>query len=367
MRLTRATLWTRDLPVVGGPYVYAGATHDALTTLILRLETDTGLTGWGESCPLGATYAPAFPEGVAAALRRLTRALMGAKALPRPAAVRMEAEMMGQPQAKAAVDIALWDILGKATGQPVHALLGGALRDRIPSYFAVGLMDPDATAAKVAAVAAEGYTAVQLKIGSGDVARDAACLHAAHKALPKGVTLTADANRALTVGDAMHLSRLTADLPIALEQPCATRAELRDLAGKIAHPIYWDEATEDLALTMDALARGHAQGLGMKITRVGGISAMLAVRDMAAARRVPMSVDDHWGGDIIAAACVHLGATVAPDLFRGTWLAQPYVAHHYGATGPTISGGWIDVPQSPGLGVTPDPARLGQPTFEVTA
>lgn len=102
----------------------------------------------------------------------------------------------------------------------------------------------------------------------------------------------------------------------------------------------------------------------MKLTRVGGLSAMLAIRDMAAAWRLPISVDDGWGRGIIAAACVHMGATVDPDLFRGTWIAAPYIERHYDQkNGIRITDGHIELPCGSGLGIIPDQALFGAPVL----
>jgi L-alanine-DL-glutamate epimerase-like enolase superfamily enzyme len=82
---------------------------------------------------------------------------------------------------------------------------------------------------------------------------------------------------------------------------------------------------------------------------------MSSFRDMCEARHLPHTADDSWGGDIIAAACVHMGATVNPKTFEGTWLAQPYIEGHYdAANGIAIENGHIPLPTGPGLGVVPD-------------
>ena len=367
MRIWGIRVYLHDLDVVEGPYVYSGGALDTIQTVLVAIDFDNGLTGWGETCPLGPTYQPAFAAGAVAALRHLAPHLLGAPASVRGCARLVDIHLMGHAYAKAAIDIALWDATAKSVGLPLHALLGGAIRTRIPSYYAIGLMSPADTAKTVHDKIAQGFPALQLKVGCGDIAQDEACIRAAYNALTQGVTLAVDANRALRVDQAMHLSNALSDLAIVFEQPCATRAELRTLATKIAHPIYWDESTETVVDVVDALAFGHAQGLGMKLTRVGGVSAMLAVRDIAQAKGVPISVDDSWGGDVIAAACVHLGATVEPTLFRGTWLAQPYINHSYDPNNSiSIDHGWIDVPQGPGLGVSPDPALFDAPVLELS-
>lgn len=366
MRIAEISIFAHDLKVLNGPYVFSGGRLDAMRSVIVRVTTDTGLVGWGETCPLGSAYQPAHPDGAIAALQHLAPFLIGKQALPRPAMHLMDTQLDGHAYAKAAIDIALWDILGHATDQPVHTLLGGALRDRIPSYYAIGMTDPDATAEAVHAKLTEGYTALQIKIGSGDPVHDAACMRAAFEVSGPSVKLAADANRAMTTSDLLQFSRLTHDLPIAIEQPVRSLAELEAVTHRVAQPIYLDEAMTDVDTILHAFGRGLIDGLGMKVTRVGGISNMITIRDMAAARRVPMSVDDSWGGDIIAAACVHIGATIDPGLFRGTWLAQPYIDHHYDATGIKIEDGHINVPQGAGLGISPDPALFGRPISEVS-
>jgi L-alanine-DL-glutamate epimerase-like enolase superfamily enzyme len=95
---------------------------------------------------------------------------------------------------------------------------------------------------------------------------------------------------------------------------------------------------------------------------------MRAFRDVCAARNLPHTCDDAWGGDIIAAACTHVGATVEPTRLEGVWLAAPYMDGHYDAeNGIRIENGHIAVPRGPGLGVTPDEARFGAPVASLNA
>lgn len=362
MKIRQIDIYRDDLKVVNGPYSYSGGTIDALTTHLVKVTSDCGRIGWGETCPLGPTYQPAHARGALAALEELSPRLIGVEALPREVGQRMDAALDGHRYAKAALDIAVYDLLGRALGQPVHVLLGGALRSSIPSYFAISIMSPEETTRAVKDRQREGYRALQLKIGCGDVRQDAETVRAAFRALEPGVTLSADANRLMTTTDVLHLSRLISDIPVVLEQPCRTLEEIDAVRRRINHPIYLDESTVDVATVLSLLGQNRCDGLGMKLTRVGGLSPTLAIRDMAAARRVPMSVDDTWGGDIIAAACVHMGATVAPELFRGTWLAAPYIERHYDEKNSlAVVDGHIKVPMAPGLGIDPDDDLFGEP------
>jgi L-alanine-DL-glutamate epimerase-like enolase superfamily enzyme len=171
-----------------------------------------------------------------------------------------------------------------------------------------------------------------------------------------------DANRGLTTTEAMHLDRLCQDIPFVFEQPCNTMDEVASLKGRVTHPVYLDENTEDLNAVLRAISSGIADGFGLKVTRLGGLAKMTTVRDLCTIRSLPHSVDDAWGGDVIAAACVHLASTVEPRRFEGAWIAQEYIEGNYDdANAIVIEAGHIHVPQKPGLGVKPDKGKLGAP------
>ena len=365
MKVSSLTVW-RYLLELAEPYSYSGGTLTTIPSVIVRLRTDDGTEGWGETCPLGSTYQPAHASGAVAAIREMTHVIVGSDASPRVLGAAMDTALEGHRYAKAAIDIAAWDILGKTAGMPLFQLLGGALSNPVPSYYAIAPSDPETGARIAASKVAEGYRALQIKIGTGDILSDAETIRQIWKQLPTGVALAADANRALLVEEAIHLSRLLSDIPVAFEQPCNTIEEMHSLIGRVSHPVYWDESTTSPATVLAALGGNECDGLGMKVTRVGGITPMLGIRDMAVAKGVKLSIDDSWGGDIIAAACAHLGATVPRHLFRGTWIARPYLSDSYDrGRGINVESGHIKLSEKPGLGVDPDPALLGAPEFDV--
>ena len=145
-----------------------------------------------------------------------------------------------------------------------------------------------------------------------------------------------------------------------MEQPCNSIDELRQIRPQVSHAIYMDESAVDLATVTAAAGTGLVDGFGMKVTRIGGLQPMTVFRDICEARSLPHTCDDSWGGDIIAAACTHIGATVNPRLLEGVWLAAPYIDGNYDPeNGIRIDGGHIALPTGPGLGVVPDPAQFG--------
>ena len=363
MKIAAISIYQHDLPVVNGPYTMSHGEISALDTTLVKLVADNGAVGWGETCPLGPVYADAHAAGARAALAHMAPGLIGTELLPLAVHRKMDALLSGHAYAKAAIDIALHDALGKSLGVPVADLLGGALRDSVPSYYAIGIETP-AEAARIARERrAEGYRRVQLKVAAHPPELDIEVIHKVWEAIAgSGMRLAIDANRGWTTRDAIHVSRACAAIPLVIEQPCRTNEELRRLRPMLQHPLYLDETSHDLNTVIGAAGSGLADGFGLKLTRLGGLRPMTTARDICAACQLPHTSDDAWGGDILAAACVHLGATVRPDLFEGTWVAAPYIAGHYGEDAVVqIEGGHIALPKGSGLGVIPDETLFGDP------
>ncbi len=364
MKITEIHVYAHDLPVKNGPYTMANAKVWALDTTLVKIVTDTGLVGWGETCPVGPTYQPHHAKGARAALAEMGQGLIGATLHPLALRRRMDGLLNGHRYAKAAIDIAAHDLLGKATGMRVADLLGGAVTENVPSYYATGVGEPDEIARIAADKIAEGYPRLQIKIGGRPVEVDIAVLRKVWEvARGTGVRLAADGNRGLPTRDALRLSRECPDIPFILEQPCNSIEEIAAIRGQVHHGIYIDEAGEDLATVVRTAGQGLCDGFGMKVTRIGGLQQMAAFRDICEARTLPHTCDDAWGGDIIAAACTHIGATVAPRLNEGVWLAQPYIEGNYDKAGVNIVGGHIRLPEGPGLGVVPEEGIFGAPVI----
>ncbi|MEO9094139.1 MAG: mandelate racemase/muconate lactonizing enzyme family protein [Microbacteriaceae bacterium] len=336
--------------------------YTALDSTIVEVVSDTGISGWGETCPVGPTYAPEHALGARAALTQMAPNLIGTP-VTGPLAMRhaMDRFLYGHNYAKAALDIAMYDLIGKAHGIRVCDLLGGSVSERVNSYYALGVDEPDAVARTAAEKIAEGYPRLQIKIGGRPVEIDIETIRKVWEAT--GCTrLAVDANRALTTRDVLRIERECADIPFVFEQPCNTMEETAAIRSQLHHGIYIDESTENLSSVLRAISLGICDGFGLKVTRLGGLGAIATVRDICQARSMPHTCDDNWGGDIIAAACVQIGATVQPRLLEGVWLAESYMDAHYDSTNPVrIEGGHIQVPTGPGLGVTPDAGVFGEP------
>ena len=362
MRITELHIYQHDLPVKNGPYTMANAQVWALDTTLVRMVTDTGLEGWGETCPVGPTYAESHARGARAALQAMAEGLIGADVAPLTLHRRMDSLLNGHRYAKAAIDIAAYDLMGKTTGLRVADLLGGVMQERVPSYYATGVGAPEEIAKLAADKVAEGYPRLQIKVGGRPVEIDIEVIRKVWERVGGKARLAVDGNRGWTTRDALRVSRECPDIPFIMEQPCDTVDDLRKIRAQVGHAIYMDENSVDLATVIGAVGGNLVDGFGMKVTRIGGLQPMTTVRDICAARNLPHTCDDSWGGDIIAAACTHIGATVRPDLLEGVWLAAPYIDGHYdNANGIDIEGGHIQLPSGPGLGVVPDASLFGAP------
>ena len=361
LRIAEIHLYTHELPIKGAPYVIASVPVTSLTTTLVKLIGSDGTIGWGETCPVGPTYAEAHSGGALAALKVLARGLVGEEPLPLPFHRRMDGLLHGHAYAKAALDIAAHDLRARSLGISVASLLGGAVTDRVPSYYAPSVGDPDEVARIAAETLAEGYPRLQVKVGGRPVEIDIETIRKVWEAIGgRGMRLAIDANRSWTTRDAIFASRACADVPFVMEQPCASLDEIRAIRPLVAHPIIIDENGVDLRTAIGAAATGLVDGFAMKVTRIGGLKPMAAFRDVCEARNLPHTCDDAWGGDIIASACVQIAATVKPSLLDGVWIAAPYVVGHYDAdNGVRIEGGHIAVSDGPGLGIVPDEARFG--------
>jgi L-alanine-DL-glutamate epimerase-like enolase superfamily enzyme len=224
------------------------------------------------------------------------------------------------------------------------------------------VLPADEAAAIAAEKRREGYRRLQLKVGGRDLEEDIAAIHKVYKALGTGVRLAVDANRGWTRRDAIRVSNACRDIPFVMEQPCDSLLEIAALRGRVAHAIYLDESADSLDTVLSVINEGICDGLGLKVTRVGGLSAMRTIREVCRVFNLPMTCDDSWGGDIIAAACTHMGATVDQRQMEGVWIAAPYIENHYDPhSGPKIEGGHIRLPKGPGLGIQPDTSLWGEP------
>ena len=362
MKITRLTLWHVPLTSHETYYMADGKTCDTVETAVIAVETDTGLTGWGEVCPI-PHYLPAYARGVAPALRDLAPVLLGADPVgPEALMARADDWLQGHVYAKSALDIALWDITGQAAGLPLFALLGGRQAKDMPLYHSITCIAPEDMARIARKAQATGITQFQVKLGAdGDWLADVARLRLVREAVGDGPLVYGDWNCGATSLDAIRVGRAVADLDIMLEQPCATLEDCARVQSATGLPMKLDEQAHDTASLLKAHAFGCMDAVALKLSKFGGLSATRAARDLCYHLGAKMCIEDTWGTDITTAALSHLAAATDPRRLLNTCDLSGYVAPRLAPDGPTRSKGRLAPPEGPGLGITPDRALLGEP------
>lgn len=325
--------------------------------VIVRVHTDEGLVGVGEAMGRpGARGTAALIEEVLAPL------LIGEDPLRVEAHwSTMTRQLRFAPMGVAGVDIALWDLRGKAYGEPVHHLMGGPYLTSVPCYASPipFLPTPDESAERARAFLAEGFRAVKLKIGRG-VDLDLEHVAAVRDALGSAVPLLIDANGAYTLSESVRLARglLRHDVywleePITLEYP----ADLAELRRKVDLPIATGEGLGSIYQYRDLLDAGGADVLMPNIARCGGITAFRRIAEAAALRKVTIAPHGVGSGVGILAALQAIAATENFQIYEYNQLFNP-LRHAVLAEPIVFRDGALDVPTTPGIGVTLDDAAI---------
>lgn len=362
MKIRRVTAWEVPLTSHETYYMADGKTCDTTISVVLRLDTDTGLCGWGEVCPI-PHYLPAYAKGVIPALEELAPVLIGADPVgPDALMEQLNKFLIGHDYAKSAVDTALWDLTAQSAGLPLHRLLGGRAVKDIPLYHSITCVDPDEMARMAKDAFDKGMRQFQVKLGAdNDWQADVERLQKVRSAVGAGPLVYGDWNCGSDALAAIRTGRAVAHLDVMLEQPCATLAECAHVQAATGLPMKIDENVYDIASAIAAHQSGCMQAAALKLSKMGGLSAMRRVRDLCLTLGTQMCIEDTWGSDITTAALLHLAASTPARGIMNTCDLSHYVGPRIAPDGPVRENGRIIPPNGPGLGVSPDPEVLGQP------
>jgi cis-L-3-hydroxyproline dehydratase len=355
-----------DLPLKEGRYAWAdGKFVEVFDSTVVEIVADDGRSGFGEVCPLGPFYLPAYGPGARAGVRELAPHLIGLD--PTDIGVIeqvMDRALLGHPYVKSALDMACWDLLGQRAKLPLCTLLGGRFGQSVALYRAITQLPPDDMAANLSGYRDLGYTKFQLKVG-GDPREDVARIRACAAVLSPGEVLVADANTGWRSHAALQVVNAVRDIEVFIEQPCATYEECLGVRAATALPLILDESIDGLGALLRAHSDRAMNAINLKISKVGGLSKARRIRDLCVALGYPMTIEDSWGGDIVTAAIAHL-AHSTPEAFRFSATDfNSYVTVSIAEGAPVGKDGAIAASTAPGLGVTPRREVLGAALFEI--
>ena len=367
MKIKRVTVYQVDLPLHEGSYQWSGVKSvEVFDSTIVRIDTDEGVVGYGEVCPLGPFYLPSYATGARTGIAELAPQILGED--PTELAVinrRMDAALKGHPYVKSAIDIACWDILGQVAGLPVCTLLGGRYGEDFALYRAISQASPEAMAERVAGYRAEGYRKFQLKVG-GDPDTDIQRIRAVAQQLQAGEVLIADANTGWLMHQAARVVRGVHDIDVYIEQPCLSYEECLAIRRRTDHPFVLDESIDGLEVLLRANADRAMDAVNLKISKFGGLTKVRQARDLCIALGLAMTIEDSWGGDIITAAIAHLAHSTPAELLFSATDFNSYVTVSTAEGAPQRKEGRMAASTAPGLGVMPRPDVLGDPVMEIS-
>ena len=364
MKISKISVYQVGLPLHEGTYNWSGGKSvQVFDSTVVRIETDEGIVGHGEVCPLGPVYLPAYAEGARAGIQVLAPALLGQDPTQLTKLNRhMDTTLRGHPYVKSALDMACWDILGQATGQPICNLLGGRYGDEFLLYRAISQESPEAMAGKVAGYRAEGYRKFQLKVG-GDPETDIERIRDVSAELQHGDVLVADANTGWLMHQAARVVRAVKDVDVYIEQPCETFEECYSIRKLTDHPFVLDENIDGLPILLRANSLQAMDVVNIKISKFGGLTKARQARDLCVSLGIAMTIEDSWGGDIITAAISHLAHSTPTELLFSSTDFNSYVTVSIADGAPQRTDGKLAASTAPGLGITPKMDALGDPVF----
>ena len=363
MRIVRIDVFAKSYKIAGGTFAMSGGkTASEQDATIVRIETDDGIVGWGEQCGFSPRYLAAHGEGARAALALMAPAVIGLD----PRAVQrvydaMDGALKGHDYAKSALDMACWDVLGRASGLPLQDLLGGGYRVQLPVYIGIGIGTPQRMRESCERARAAGYRRIQLKVGS-DVPTDIARIEACLEVLADFEKIIVDANGFWSQHDAVRVIAALDDRDIFFEQPCAAMEQCAAVRRRSSRPFILDESINGMDDILRAKQSEATDAVMLKFSRFGGITPIRRARDLCLRLGLAMTVEDSAGGDIVSAAMAQVAATIPDGLLINASLIGRMVEERIATDWSPLDGGGVGtLPPGSGLGITIDESRLGTP------
>ena len=368
MKITGLKTYQVDLPLHEGKYSWSeGKSVAVFDSTVVQVETDSGITGFGEVCPLGPVYLPAYATGARAGIQELAPSLIGCDPTQLQSLNRqMDRTMKGHPYVKSAIDMACWDILGKAAGMPICSLLGGRYGDDVGLYRAISQRPAVEMAGNVLDYRNEGYRRFQLKVG-GNPDQDIERIRAVSEVLQPGDKLVADANTGWLMHEAMRVAGAVGDIDVYIEQPCATYEQCLSIRRNTTLPFVLDEVIDSIDAILKGAADHAMDVVNIKISKFGGLTKARQARDLCVELGIAMTIEDSWGGDIITAAIAHLAHSTPTEFLFTSTDFNSYVTKSIANGAPKRVNGRMSASSAPGLGIEPNFDALGEPVWESNA
>jgi L-alanine-DL-glutamate epimerase-like enolase superfamily enzyme len=343
------------------PVIMAGEEVRRADNVLVRIETDNGHVGWGEAASAPVMTGETL-ESIVSAVLYLEPALRGHDPADMAGALAaMNERMYGNHGAKAAIEIALHDLVGRATARPVHALLGDKQRSRLPLLGVIGGGDFDGDLRDAEKKKAAGVTAYKIKVGIDTPNNDAIRTRAICKLLGSRLLISADANQGFSTEQAIAYVRAVKGSGLDFfEQP----VEASDLVGMAAVATATDIAigADEGIHSLDDIRRHHerkaARGVSLKAIKLGGIRAVTEAGRLCDRLSMSVNISCKTGESSVACAAALHVASVIPNIAWGLTLTHTNLADDVTAHPVPTGKGYADSIDRPGLGIEVDEDRV---------
>jgi len=364
VKITKLSVYQKNLPLKD-PYWLSGGRlkFEVLDATFVKVETDAGIVGWGEGTPWGHTYVAAHGPGIRAGLETMAYSVLGQD--PRQIELverAMDLCLPGHLYAKQPIDLACWDIMGKAFDVPIADLLGGKRQTGTPAASSVSSGEPDYMIDIINTYRDKGYIAHSAKVGGSDTAKDIDRIRCIEAQRQPNETILYDVNRAWSRREASIVMNAVADLGVTFEQPGETLDDIAQIRKVTSSPISVDESLVTLQDAARISRDGIADVFGIKLNRVGGLTKARRIRDIALAHGIQMFVMATGGSVLADTEAAHLAQSIPEEFIKACWSCQDMLTVDIAPdSGPRCSNGVITIDDTAGLGVTPDETQLGDP------
>jgi L-alanine-DL-glutamate epimerase-like enolase superfamily enzyme len=353
------------------PVIMAGEEVRQADNVLVRIETDNGLVGWGEAASAPVMTGDTL-ESLVSAVHYLSAALRGRDARDIDGALTaMDGRMYGNHGAKAAIEIALHDLTGLASGKPVHALLGERQRTRMPLLGVIGGGDYDGDLRDAEKKKAAGFTAYKIKVGIDTPANDAARTRAICKVLGADTLISADANQGFSTEQAIEYVRSIKGAGVDfLEQPVMAD-DLGEMAKVAAVDASLAVGADEGIHSLDDIQRHHdrgaARGVSLKAIKLGGIRAVTEAGRLCGRLGMSVNISCKTGESSIAGAAALHVASVIPNIDWGLTLTHTALGEDVTAQPIVTARGHVEGLDRPGLGVDVDEDRVRRHRVRIAA
>lgn len=353
------------------PVIMAGEEVRRADNVLVRIETDTGMVGWGEAASAPVMTGDTL-ESIVAAIHYIEPALRGRPVADIAGALAaMDGRMYGNLGAKAAIEIALLDLTGRATSTPMHALLGDSMRQRAALLCVIGGGDFDGDLRDAEKKKAAGFTAYKIKVGIDTPAKDAERTRAICKVLGDGLLISADANQGFSAKGAVDYVRAIRGAGLDFfEQP----VDAHDLDGMAAAAAAAPEiaiGADEGIHSLDDIRRHHdrkaARGVSLKAIKLGGAIGLVAAGRLCADLGMSVNISCKTGESSIACAAALHAASVIPNIDWGLTLTHTALGEDVTAHPIPTAHGHVDVLNRPGLGIDVDEDRVRRHRVPIAA